>query len=182
MRYIALLRGINVGGNNTVSMATLKERFELSGYTNVSTYINSGNVLFDSKITDPIKLRMSIEKLLKTTFKLELTVVVVETERYKKIIKSAPVWWGKDESWKHNIIFLIEPYVIEEIVEEIGELKPDIEAMKSGDGVLFQSVDFAKFGKTTTGKLASKAVYKKMTIRNYNTAQKLLGLINKASE
>ena len=56
MKYVALLRGINVGGNNKVSMTELKTCLEEAGFENVSTYINSGNVLFESEANDAVKL------------------------------------------------------------------------------------------------------------------------------
>lgn len=65
MRYIALLRGINVGGNNKVSMGELKQAFESLGFTNVSTYINSGNVIFDSRETNEVKLVRMCEDSIK---------------------------------------------------------------------------------------------------------------------
>lgn len=55
-RFVALLRGINVGGNNIIKMADLKTCFEEMGFANVVTYIQSGNVLFDSNETDQLKL------------------------------------------------------------------------------------------------------------------------------
>ena len=177
MKYIALLRGINVGGNAKVPMAELRVCFESLGFLNVKTYINSGNVIFETDQTNIKSLRTKIEKCLKKQFGFDLHIVLIESNRYKKIIKSAPTWWGKDPLWKHNVIFLIEPVMAEEAVAAIGALKPDIELVKVCGNVLFQSLEFSKFGQTTTGKLASNAMYKKMTIRNYNTAQKLLKLI-----
>lgn len=178
MKYLALLRGINVGGNSKVPMSELKVCFESLGYHGVSTYINSGNVIFETDETDTSKLRTAIEAYLKDHFGFELLVVLMESKRYKKALDSAPKWWGKDPAWKHNAIFLIEPYNVDDIVAAVGELKPDIELLSAGDGVLFQSLEFSKFGKTTTGKLASNPIYKKMTIRNYNTTQKLLSLLD----
>ena len=56
MKYVALLRGINVGGNNRVPMAELKLCFEKMGFNNVVTYINSGNVIFESNQTDLVRI------------------------------------------------------------------------------------------------------------------------------
>ena len=62
MMYVALLRGINVGGNNTVSMTQLKKLFEELGYKDITTYINSGNVIFSNGQTNPRQLEEEIEK------------------------------------------------------------------------------------------------------------------------
>lgn len=65
-RYIALLRGINVGGKNKISMPELKKMFENSGYQDVTTYINSGNVIFSSETEDRKKLKRSVNLQLRT--------------------------------------------------------------------------------------------------------------------
>jgi uncharacterized protein (DUF1697 family) len=62
--FVALLRGVNVGGNNMISMSSLKQSFETMGFTDVSTYINSGNIIFKSKEADARKLETKIEKVL----------------------------------------------------------------------------------------------------------------------
>jgi uncharacterized protein (DUF1697 family) len=62
--FVALLRGVNVGGKNMISMKSLKESFERLGFTQVSTYINSGNIIFTTKETDPRKLEKKIEQML----------------------------------------------------------------------------------------------------------------------
>ena len=178
MRYLALLRGVNVGGKGMLSMTDLRAYLEKNGFQQVSTYINSGNVIFESAASDASKLAATIRELIQRQFKLDVGVAVFSQPRYAKIIAAAPGWWGKDPDWKHNFIVLLEPYDIDEIVTTIGTLKPDIEALQTGDGVLYQSVSWKFFGRSTTGKLASSPAYKQMTIRNYNTAQKLLTLLN----
>jgi uncharacterized protein (DUF1697 family) len=172
--YIALLRGINVGGNNIIKMAELRECIIGLGFENVRTYIQSGNILFETTEQDSEVLETHIQKAIAEQFSINLTVVVVKKQALQKIIDDAPLWWGNDDLWKHNLIFLIRPFVVKDIVAAIGELKPDIEAIKAGDGVIYQSISKDSFGKTTSGKLASNPIYKKMTIRNFNTARKLL--------
>ena len=177
MKYLALLRGINVGGKNKVSMSEVRDCLESRGMQNVSTYINSGNIIFSSKINDAYKLRLCIEEALGQVFGLEITVVVIEASRYIHAIQQAPSWWGRDHDWKHNAIFIIEPQTTAEVLGAIGDLRPNIEAVQAGDGVIFQSLEFSKFGQTTTGKIAGSPIYKYLTIRNYNTTRKLALLL-----
>lgn len=177
MKYIALLRGINVGGNNKVPMSDLKKCFESLGYQSVQTYINSGNVIFSTDKSRQHILKHEIEACLESSFGFNIQVVLIGARQYESILHAAPVWWGKDKSWKHNILFLLDSIKPSEAVEAIGELKPGIEKIKVVEGAIFQSLEFNQFGKTTTGKLASKPIYKQMTIRNFNTAQKLLHLL-----
>lgn len=177
MRYIALLRGINVGGNSLIKMSELKQCFEALGLEEVKTYINSGNVLFSTKSTDTQKLADKIESAIEQAFTSPVRVVVIDEKSYKNIIKNVPSGWGEKEDWKYNLLFLMPPYNIDEIMTDIGEIKPDIEIVKAGDGVIYQALLFTSYGKATSGKLASRASYKKMTIRNWNTSRKLLELI-----
>ncbi len=177
MRYIALLRGINVGGNSLVKMSELKECFENLGLKEVRTYINSGNVLFTTEPTDTKNLADKIETAIEKAFAFPVRVVVIDGTSYTSMIENVPKGWGEKEGWKYNLLFLMPPYDIDEIMKDIGELKPDIEVVQAGDGVIYQALLFTSFGKTTSGKLASKPSYKKMTIRNWNTSRKLLALL-----
>lgn len=177
MKYVALLRGINVGGNSLIKMADLKICFEKLGHDNVVTYINSGNVIFESEEESETMLSAEIEKNIASTFKIPVRVVVISKPDYQKIIQNAPKGWGEKEGWKYNTLFLIPPYDVKEITADIGQLKPNIETMQVGEGVIYQAMLFTSFGKTTGGKLASRPSYKKMTVRNWNTSRKLLALL-----
>lgn len=177
--YLALLRGVNVGGNGIISMPALRQALTDTGFNNVRTYIQSGNVLFRSTNTDRRQLTQTIHECIKSTFDLDVEVVLFTKEEWHKIIINAPTWWGADTEWKHNLLILLPPIRAAEAIDAIGTLKPDIEAVLPGKGVVYQSMSFKLFGRTTTGKLASNPIYKKMTIRNYNTATKLLALFDK---
>jgi len=104
-------------------------------------------------------------------------VAVFSRAEWQQVIDSAPKAWGKDPDWKHNLLIMIKPYDMTEVVAGIVQLKPDIESLDAGTGVLYQSMSRELFGRTTAGKPASSPVYKRMTIRNYNTATKLLNLM-----
>ena len=175
MRFLALLRGINVGGNSIIRMVELKTALEKDGFKNPKTYIQSGNVFIDSE-SKPDKVARDIEASIKKHFNLDVSVAVFTQKQWQAVIDQAPDKWGKDKDWKHNLLILLEPYDINQVIDSIGELKPDIEFMVAGEGVLYQSLSISLFGRTTTGKLASKSIYKRMTIRNFNTTTKLLNL------
>ena len=175
--YLALLRGINVGGNSIVKMSELKRALENSGLQKVTTYIQSGNVLFVSNKTDPQALSQLIHERIQSEFGVDSAVVVFTKAEWEKIIKSAPRAWGKDPTWKHNLLIMLKPYDMQAVIVAVGELKPDIEFMVAGDGVLYQSMSRKLFGRTTTDKLASNPLYKRMTVRSYNTSVKLRSLL-----
>jgi uncharacterized protein (DUF1697 family) len=178
MIYLALLRGINVGGNNQIKMTDLKVCFEKAGFSNVKTYIQTGNIVFESSTKDQSKLTTQIEQAIKKTFGFDITTLVLSHAQLRKIVTGLPVGFGDDPEWKYNVLFLIPPYEVDEIIKSIGELKPDIETLIAGEGVIYQSMSKKLFGKATTGKLAAKTTYNKMTIRNLNTTRKLLTLMD----
>ena len=88
--YVALLRGINVGGNKKVPMADLKRFLEKSGYENVKTVLASGNVLFDAAATDIKKLRATIETLLEKKFGFPIPTILRKKDDLAKLVHSAP--------------------------------------------------------------------------------------------
>ena len=108
MRYVALLRGINLGGANMMKMADLKAEFEGLGFENVKTYINSGNIAFDTSKTSEAKLVDKIEKSIETWFGRPISVMVREQREIESILKNNP-FDGKYESHKHmHVLFLRE--------------------------------------------------------------------------
>lgn len=177
MQYLAFLRGVNVGGNATIKMAELKVSLEKAGFNNVRTYIQTGNILFDSVKANKIILTQKIEAVIEQSFGLKVRVLVIDHMSYKRMIIAVPKNWGEDRDWKYNLLFLIPPFNMKEVVATIGELKPDAETLTVGEGVLYQSLSIKLFGRTTTGKLASSPIYQQMTIRNWNTARKLLVIL-----
>lgn len=177
-KFVALLRGVNVGGKAKINMAELKSAMSTAGFTDVMSYINSGNLIFTSKKSDTLVLSQEIERIIHNYSKLAVDVVVLSRDEWVEIINNAPSWWGRDTSKKHNLIILLRPYDMNEVMKAIGKLKPKIESAEPGKGVVYQSLSLKNFGKTTSGKLASNPIYRRMTIRNYNTVMKLLALLD----
>src|ERR1051325_12192848 len=101
--YVALLRAVNVGGNNIVSMRELKESFEESGFTQVSTYINSGNVIFTTKETDARKLERKIEQMLNKDFQIDSKVVVRSLPEMEHLVQSLPKSWTGARSEERRV-------------------------------------------------------------------------------
>ena len=91
--YIALLRGINVGGHNTIKMSDLKAAFERRGFQHVITYINSGNIIFSSGL-DEISVKTACEKLITEDFGLDIPVCVISAADLREALSHAPEWWG----------------------------------------------------------------------------------------
>jgi uncharacterized protein (DUF1697 family) len=176
--YLALLRGVNVGGKAMLKMANLASALQTAGFKNVRTYIQSGNILLDTDSNDKKDIAEQIKACIKHDFQLSVEVATFTAPEWKAIVAAAPDWWGKDLTWKHNILVLTEDIPMPTVVAAIGNLKPEIEHIAPGRRVLYQSLSLKMFGRTTLGKLASNPVYKKMTVRNFNTATKLSQLLD----
>lgn len=117
MKYVALLRGINVGGKNKIKMETLREILSAEGFENVKTYINSGNVIFETTETDNKTLAEQIESAIETEFSLNIKVMVRSVDEIKEIIKNNP-FDGQFENDKDVHVFFLD----EELTDEKCEL------------------------------------------------------------
>ena len=177
---MALLRGVNVGGNNIISMRELKERFEGIGFTQVATYINSGNVIFTSKETDARKLEMKIERMLSKDFQLGSKVVVRSLMEMAQLVESVPSSWN-DDSWRYNVIFLRHTIDSEKILDELIA-KGDHEQISYRPGTVLWSVKATEINRTNMQKLSSRKIFQDMTVRNLNTTKKLHELMKKLAE
>jgi len=176
-RYIALLRGINVGGKNIIKMADLKATFERQGFGNVITYINSGNVLFDSDDEDETAIRETCEKLITESFGLEIPVCVISSGDLCEMLSRAPEWWNNIADARHDAFFVLPPMTAEAICAHIGIVKDEYESVAYYGGVIFWSAPMATFSRTRWSKISKdKAMYNAITVRNANTALKLAAL------
>ena len=178
MKYLALLRGINVGGKNIISKEELCELFIDLGFENVRTYIQSGNILFRSGKKSSKELARGIEEALSARFSYAARAVVLSYEQYKSAIESAPKNWGNDNQQKHNALFILGDSTSKKVHAELPSPKPGIESITSGDKVVFWSVSKENLTKTSYMKLAKLQVYQGVTIRNHNTVFKLLQLFD----
>jgi uncharacterized protein (DUF1697 family) len=176
--FVALLRGVNVGGNNMISMSSLKKSFCHMGFTGVVTYINSGNIIFKSKEADARKLESKIEKMLLKEYELDSRVVLRSLSEMEKIVENLPRNWTPDRDWRYNVIFLRHTIDSEKILAEL-ELKKNIEEVVYCPGALFWSAQISELTRTNMLKLSSRKMYQDMTIRNQNTTKKLYDLMKK---
>lgn len=177
--YIVLLRGINVGGKNKVSMKELKEMFEENGFHNVTTYINSGNIIFSSENTDTGFLKRTCEEIILAKLKLELPVMVISAEDMMEALGNAPDWWDADGDSKHNALFVIPPTTVDEVFKEVGEAKPQYEKVGYFGRVIFWSAPIETFSRTRWSNVVGSSVYNSITIRNSNTVKKLAEMCSK---
>ena len=179
--FVALLRGVNVGGNNIISMKSLKTSFEQLGFLDVRTYINSGNILFKAKERDARKLETKIEAMLSRDYNLGCKVVVRSFSEMASLIENLPKDWNGDTQWKYNVIFLRHSIDSEKVLESLGP-KPQIEKVVYYPGTLLWSARISDMTRTTMQKLSSHKLFQDMTVRNTNTTRKLYELMKNMSE
>lgn len=175
-RFVALLRGINVGGNNSIKMSTLKEAFEKSGLKNVLTYINSGNVIFESDEKKTGKLTEEIEKMLSKTFHYKARVIVKSQDQIQQIVANVPKEWQSRKDIRCYVGFLSDVVDAKIAAREII-LKEGVDSLKTGTGVFYMTSLLSALTKSAFNKLVGTKIYQEMTIRNYNTTRKILALM-----
>lgn len=171
--YIAFLRGINVGGKNKISMPLLKAAFEDIGFSDVITYINSGNLIFTSNICDKNELTRKSESAITARFGLKIPVVIVAANELAELLEHAPVWWDTDKEAINYAIFVISPVSTAEVFAAVGEAKPEYETVDHYGNVIFWSAPRKTFSKARWSKIAGSPVNYHVTIRNANTVKKL---------
>ena len=177
--YVALLRGINVGGNNIVPMPRLRACFEESGFGGVSTYIQSGNVLFESSTGSAAELTRAVEKALSETFKSDISVVLRSRAQMARIVADAPEGFGSEPAeYRYDVVFLKEPLTPRQAMKDVS-LREGVDAATAGKGVLYFSRLTSRVTQSRLNKIASVPAYKQMTIRNWNTTTKLLALLQR---
>lgn len=170
MKYIALLRGVNVGGSNKLSMPDLKAAFMRAGFSDAATYINSENVLFSSPETDLVDLTGRCQALIRNEFRLDIAVRIVPAEELRAALEHAPSWWNAEPEAKHNAIFVIPPATAEDVFKQAGAIKPEYERVDFYGRVIFWTAPVKTFSKTRWSKIVGTAAYRSVTIRNASTA------------
>ena len=178
--YVILLRGINVGGKNKVSMADLSKYLNELGYSNVLTYVASGNVLLQSdKRSDEIQGQ--IETVLPERFNLDselIKVLMLTRNQLQAIINNKPKGFGEQpEKYHSDANFLMGIDVARAM--PVFDPREGVDSVWPGDGVIYSQRLSSERTKSRLGKIVGTAAYQSMTIRSWNTTTKLLELLRK---
>lgn len=177
-RYIALLRGINISGKNKIAMSELKKGFSEIGFVEITSYLNSGNIIFSSSVDDKDILSNKIRLMIKDRFDLDIPVFIILQEELIDILDNAPDWWGDDNKEIYdNLIFIMPPLSYQDIYDEIGESKVEYETVYNYKNAIFWSFSRKDYQKTNWwSKTASSSISDKITIRTANTVRKIVGM------
>lgn len=180
MKYVALVRGINVGGNNRVPKAEFKEVLESIGFTDVLIYLNSGNALFSANQAPKAS---DVQAALEKHFGFSIPTLVLPASKVKAIAAAIPREWTNDKpqpdksGQKSDVIYLFDDVNTPDILEKLGH-KAEIESMLYVDGAVIANITRANQSKGSLQKLIGTKLYKSVTIRNINTAKKLAELVD----
>lgn len=177
MIYVALLRGINVGGNSKISMLELKNVFEKAGMSAVSTYINSGNVIFQTDAEDSDKITDILEKAIEARFGFKIRLVVRTKDNILALLKVLPETWANNAEMKCDVMFLWKAIDSPDILNQLT-IKPGIDNVIYAEGALLWSADRKDMTRSGMLRLVGTDIYKQMTIRNCNTLRRLAALVS----
>jgi uncharacterized protein (DUF1697 family) len=176
-RYVALLRGINVGGRNPVAMADLRAAFEGAGFEDVSTYIQSGNVLFSSDA--PVAtLEDEIEAVLERRYRTPLTVVVRSQRQLRAVVTKAPPGFGAQPKTFHSDVVFVKAPLTAAKAMGVVQLREGVDEAWPGTGVVYFRRLSARRTQSRMSKIVGTPEYQLMTIRNWSTTTKLLALLD----
>jgi uncharacterized protein (DUF1697 family) len=178
--YVALLRGINVGTHEMISMADLKDVFAGLGFRDVKTYINSGNVIFVAAETDPRKIETLAEGALAKRFAQPVTVIAHSLAEMDQIMRHVPGHWQTATGEKCNVIFLRYAIDSPDILANLDP-KPEIEELHYHPGVLFWSAKTSSLTKSGMLKVNTMPIYKDMTVRVLHTTQKIYEIMQQTA-
>lgn len=175
---IALLRGINVGGKNIIKMEQLRQCFIDMQFSDVRTYIQSGNVIFRAHDANKSELIKTIENQLFNSFSLEIKPAVFTANEIEETVKNAPENFGTEsEKYNYDVWFLLPPVTPNDIVSNI-RLREGVDFLQTGKNVIYTSRLLSKISKSGFSKIMQTPLCKTFTVRNWNTTKKLFELIH----
>ncbi len=173
IKVILLLRGINVGSKKILKMDDLKSVFSRE-FSNVQSYINSGNLFFNANDIQISDLEKICKNLINTNFNLNIDLAVIKEEDLKNALDHSHQGWGNDDQYVHNTIFIMNDDLRDDVIESMIENKLDDDKVSYYGKLIFYSMHKDSYDRQRLSKLVSKKLLNSTTIRNANTTKKLL--------
>lgn len=185
MEYVALLRGINVGGTNKVVMSELREQIASEGFTNVRTYINSGNLLFEAEAgagpkTPYEDVAQTVEDLLARRYDFPIRLALLTAQDYVAELRNLPDWWHGEVA-RRDALFYTRGLDRDHVRERIEAMELGDEAVHFGQHAVFWAkFDEKTFLKTAYHKrLLREDFYRQVTIRSGSTVGKIAAMLSR---
>ena len=180
MEYVALLRGINVGGNNKVVMSELREQVAAAGFGHVRTYINSGNLLFEAE-DDVLRedVAQAVEDLLELRYDFPIRLALLTAQDYLAQLGELPDWWNGEVA-RRDALFYTRGLDRDHVRERIEAMELGDEAVHFGEHAVFWGkFDEKSFLKTAYHKrLLREDFYRQVTIRSGSTVEKIAAMLS----
>ncbi|HPJ02436.1 MAG TPA: DUF1697 domain-containing protein [Candidatus Limiplasma sp.] len=170
-RYIALLRGINVGGNHKVEMPRLKALLLSMGYAQATTYLHSGNAMFVSGKA-PDTVRQELTAALEAAFGFEIPTLIRTDAQMRATAEAIPAHWQNDAAQKTDIAFLFPPADAPEVLDTLP-LNREYADVRYVPGAVIWHIDRENYNKSRLNRIIGTAIYRQMTVRNVNTVRVL---------
>lgn len=175
-RYVALLRGINVGGKHPVPMGDLRAVFTGAGLADVATYIQSGNVVFSTD-RPAASLEELVERLMDEHFGIPVPTVVRSLRQFRSVVRSAPPAFDDDPDRFHaDVVFLKRP-LTPAAAMKVVRLRDGVDQAWPGTGVIYFARLTERRTESRLSALMGTPEYRLMTIRNWRTTTTVLGLL-----
>ena len=178
MEYVALLRGINVGGNNKVVMSELREQIEAAGFGHVRTYINSGNLLFEAEAPRE-DVAQAVEDILARHYDFPIRLALLTAQDYLAQLDELPDWWHGEVA-RRDALFYTRGLDRDHVRERIEAMELGDEAVHFGEHAVFWGkFDEKSFLKTAYHKrLLREDFYRQVTIRSGSTVEKIAAMLS----
>jgi uncharacterized protein (DUF1697 family) len=170
--YAALLRSVNVGGNNPIAMAKLKATFERLGFAGVRTFIASGNVIFRTGETDEARLVRKIEAAIEADFRVKIKVLLRDVRAMGKLVRTISPAWVNDKQMRCDVMFLWKEIDSRSVLKELP-INPALEDVKYVPGAVLWRIDRDKVTRSRMSRIIGTKLYQQITVRNLNTVRKL---------
>jgi uncharacterized protein (DUF1697 family) len=174
LKYVALLRGINVGKGARVPMKTLKALLEGLGLGDVVTYLNSGNVVLDSALSAS-RLTQLINDELERAFGENIPTLVKTSAEVIAIAESIPSEWGSNDGEQTYVAYLFSDVDKPSLVSELP-VKRQFMSIFYAPGAIVWNIKRENYNRSQITKIVGHSSYARMTTRNVNTARKLAAL------
>jgi len=174
LKYVVLLRGINVGKGARVPMKTLKDLLEGLGLSNVVTYLNSGNAVFESALSASELTRL-IEDELKRALGEKIPTLVKSSAEMIEIAESIPSEWGSNEDEQTYVAYLFSGVDMPGLVSELP-VKRQFMSIFHVPGAIVWNIKRENYNRSQITKIVGHSSYARMTTQNVNTARKLAAL------
>ena len=175
MRYVALLRGINVGGNTMIKMEDLRKAFEELGFENVVSYINSGNLAFDVRKSSESNLIEKIEGAVENLINKRVQVMVREQHDIERVIENNP-FDGKYQSHKEMHVLFLKEELSKDQISWLTETTPSGEFFEISGREIYCHLPMGVADSYLGRGQFEKKLKASVTARNWRTVEKLVEL------